>query len=129
MKKTFQTFKAILLFVSVAFLASCVEEYEYEPAAIADSSVATQKAYILTAKTVLDLENSEPQKLELTVGRPDGSAAAAIRLIANNSKFKVPQSVEFKAGEKTKKINVNFDMQPASTEKVNIKVDDAQAYD
>ena len=55
MKKTFQTFKAILLFVSVAFLASCVEEYEYEPAAIADSSVATQKAYILTAKTVLDL--------------------------------------------------------------------------
>lgn len=129
MKKTFQTFKAILLFVSVAFLASCVEEYEYEPAAIADSSVATQKAYILTAKTVLDLENSEPQKLELTVGRPDGSAAAAIRLISNNSKFKVPQSVEFKAGEKIKKININFDMQPASTEKVNIKVDDAQAYD
>ena len=54
--------KAILLFVSVALLASCVEEYEYEPAT-ADSSVATQKAYILTAKTVLDLENSEPQKL------------------------------------------------------------------
>ncbi len=109
-------------------MGACVEEYEYEPAT-ADSSVATQKAYILTAKTVLDLENSEPQKLELTVGRPDGSAAATIHLITNNSKFKVPQSVEFKAGEKTKKINVNFDMQPASTEKVNIKVDDAQAYD
>lgn len=128
MKKTYQALKAILMSVAVAFMASCVDEFEYQPATDSNGKPATETGFITSNLSVLDLENNEPQTFEITVERPDDSAPGTIKLVSDNAKFKVPQAVEFKAGEKSKKVTISFDMQPASTEKVNIKVADDQAY-
>lgn len=128
MKKTYHTLRAILLFVCVTLCASCVEEYEYEPASLTAGKPETEQAFLLTNSNVIYLENSMSQTLEVNVVRPDKSAAGSIKLVSDNDKFKVPQSIDFKAGEKSKLVKINFDMKPTTSEQVTIKVADENAY-
>ena len=68
------------------------------------------------------------QKLTIKVGRPDSTQAATIALSADNSKFKVPSTISFAAGEGTKSVDVTFDMETGTSEGVCIAVAPENAY-
>ena len=125
MKKIFHF--AFLAMVAVAEFTSCTDDYSYDPAA---KDATSSQAFLNTADgaTSYTYLPDMDQKLTIMVGRPDSTLAATIALSSNNSKFNVPSTVSFAAGEGTKDVDVTFDIVTGTSEDVCIAVAPENAY-
>lgn len=125
MKKIFHF--VFLAMVTVAGFTSCTDDYSYDPAA---KDATYSQAFLNTADgaTSYTYLPDMDQKLTIKVGRPDSTQAATIALSSNNSKFNVPSTVSFAAGEGTKDVDVTFDMVTGTSEDVCIAVAPENAY-
>lgn len=105
-------------------VSACVEEYEYTPAEKDNAN----KAYIFAEELNIEFIEDEKQTFDILVGRPDSSQAGSVHLVSSNPKFKIPSELEFAAGERTKLLTISCDLEPATSEKVTIKVADNEVY-
>ncbi|MCH3981849.1 MAG: hypothetical protein LKE41_08085 [Prevotella sp.] len=125
MKKIFHF--AFLAMVVATGLMSCTDDYSYDPAV---KDATSSQAFLNTADGASSYTYTPDmeQKLTIKVGRPDSTQAATIALSADNSKFKVPSTISFAAGEGTKSVDVTFDMETGTSEGVCIAVAPENAY-
>lgn len=108
-------------------LTSCTDDYSYDPAV---KDATSSQAFLNTADGASSYTYTPDmeQKLTIKVGRPDSTQAATIALSADNSKFKVPSTISFAAGEGTKSVDVTFDMETGTSEDVCIALAPENAY-
>lgn len=127
MKKIFRlAFMAAAMF-SAATFSACTESDEYDAA---QKDATPEKAFLYTtdgASSYTFLPDMA-QNLTIKIARADSASAATVTLTCDNSKFKVPSSVSFSAGEGTKTVDVPFDMVTGTTEKLTIAVAPENAY-
>lgn len=101
-------------------LSSCTDDYEYQPASKTDlggnvflqSQSGTTLAFLPTAE----------QSFSFTVLRVDSTAAEQVGLTSSNSKFTVPSTISFAAGQKSTQVTVNFDISQGTTETTAITI-------
>lgn len=125
MKKIFHF--AFLAMVVAAGFTSCTDDYSYDPAV---KDATSNQAFLNTAdgeSSYTYLPDME-QKLTIKVGRPDSTQAATIALSCDNSKFKVPSTVSFAAGEGTKTVDVTFDIETGTSQDACIALAPENAY-
>lgn len=126
MNKIFRKGYTALLAVAVmASMAACTDEYEYDGVGVVDN----HGAYLSADQTSLFLTEFDEQKLSFTVSRHDTVDAASYRLYTTNDGIDIPSEVSFAAGEKSKKIEVEFNVPVGTIEdSVVIGVQDEDAY-
>lgn len=107
-----------LICVAAISLTSCYDEEggDYTPA------TPDAGAYIYADATSLVYTADDDQVLTISVGRTDYSEASTVSLSSDNPAFNIPSSISFDAGEKTKDVQVTFDIQGGTTEKVTFSV-------
>lgn len=99
--------------------AACTEEYEYQPALKGEGG----NAYIVgKTYTTLGYQGNDALTFQLKLQRTDAANAESVKLTSDNPSIKLPAAVEFKAGEKTKVVDIPFDSPEASTQKVVISL-------
>jgi len=122
--KTIFKYSYIILFAVLAIaLDACTDEYEYDAAPVNNSG-----AYLVASQNDLYYTPDLDQSFNVTVSRHDSTSAQTIKLSGDNSKFTVPATVAFAAGEKSKVVKVNFNIATGSSDTVTVKVDSASAY-
>ncbi len=110
---------AYSLVACVTLLSACTEEYEYQPAANGEGG----NAYIVgDVFTTLGFEGDQPLTFTLKLQRTNAEKAEEVKLTADNKVVQLPASVSFKAGEKTKEVQIPFVSSEASTETVKIGI-------
>lgn len=98
-------------------VASCTDTYDYEGPGEQDPG-----AFISANATTLKYAADDEQVLTFTLQRTNPESAENISLTGDNSKFQVPSSVSFNAGEEKKQVSVPFNIMGGTTEKVKIAV-------
>lgn len=104
---------------------SCTDEYKYDPADPANADNA--KAAIEAAKTNFVIEGDEAATFTFNVTRPNGGGAATVALECNNPKVTIPATVNFEAGETSKEVTANVDIDFLESLNCVIKVADKDA--
>lgn len=123
MKKILKyTFAALL---GVMALASCTNEYEYDPAPANEQG---GNGFINAAETIFMFTPSDEQTFTFTVGRVDAKSAGSIKLTSDNPNVTVPATVEFAAEEATKTVSATCNVAVGATETVTISVADDDAF-
>ena len=117
MKKIYKYTYVALAGMMVLALASCVKEYEYDGVGESDPG-----AFISAAATQVKYAADDAQILTFTLQRTNTEGAEDIALTCDNSKFRVPSSVNFVAGEGKKTVSVPFSILGGTTEEVTISV-------
>lgn len=117
-------FPLIVALVSLV-MASCTDEYDYEPNTVSDN----EGAYILADETSLVFTEEEEQSLTFTVHRHNTAEAKAYKLYCSELSINVPAEVSFEAGEESKSITVDFNL-PSGTidQEIVVGVSDEDAY-
>lgn len=126
MNRVFNYIYAVLFTFLAIGLNSCTDDYEYEPASATNlggnaylaSAGSTSKAYLPT----------EEQSFTFYVSRIDSTQAGDVTLASSNSKFTVPATVSFAAGQKTAEVTVNFNIATGSSETTRISIADADKF-
>ncbi|MBO4720250.1 MAG: hypothetical protein J5658_10295 [Prevotella sp.] len=117
MKKLFKyTYVALAGMMALA-LASCVDKYEYDGVGESDPG-----AFISADATQIKYAADDAQILNFVLQRTNPESAEDIALTCDNSKFQVPSSVNFAAGESKKTVSVPFSILGGTTEEVTISV-------
>lgn len=98
-------------------LASCSDDHDYTP------GEKDAGSYLYTDATSYSFLPEDEQTIVVNVGRTDATKAEKVKLSVDNENFSIPSSVSFAAGEKSKKVNLTFDITTGTTEKVIISVD------
>ena len=117
MKKTFKYAYIALAGMMTISLTSCIDKYEYDGVGEQDPG-----AFISADATTLKYAAEDEQILTFTLQRTNSDAAENISLTCDNSKFQVPSSVSFAAGESKKSVSVPFSILGGTTENVTISV-------
>lgn len=117
MKKLFKCAYVALAGMMAVSLTSCVDKYEYDGVGEQDPG-----AFISADATQIKYAAEDAQILNFTLQRTNSEAAEDIALTCDNSKFQVPASVNFAAGESKKTISVPFSILGGTTEEVTIAV-------
>ena len=117
MKKTFKYAYVALAGLLAMTMASCVDKYEYDGVGKQDPG-----AFISAAATQIKYAAEDEQILTFNLQRTNSEAAENISLTCDNSKFQVPASVSFAAGESKKTVSVPFSILGGTTEEVTISV-------
>ncbi|MBR4406632.1 MAG: hypothetical protein IKT30_09690, partial [Bacteroidaceae bacterium] len=107
MKSIKNIFNALLALVVVAGFASCADEPEYTPAGQVEGM---QVYFPATNPSQFDLEQKD-SSFEIEVSREVADADANIAIAvtcSNDANYTFPSTVNFKAGEKTAKLNVAY---------------------
>ncbi|MBR4857288.1 MAG: hypothetical protein IKU94_11780 [Bacteroidaceae bacterium] len=107
MKSIKNIFNALLALVVVAGFASCADEPEYTPAGQLEGM---QVYFPATNPSQFDLEQKD-SSFEIEVSREVADADANIAIAvtcSNDANYTFPSTVNFKAGEKTAKLNVAY---------------------
>ena len=117
MKKTFKYAYVALAGLLAMTMASCVDKYEYDGVGEQDPG-----AFISAAATQIKYAAEDEQILTFNLQRTNSEAAENISLTCDNSKFQVPASVSFAAGESKKTVSVPFSILGGTTEEVTISV-------
>jgi len=126
MKRLFKYTFAVLAGVMAMTITSCTEEYEYD--APSTSAAAVGGNFFLSADaTSFTYLPTDEQSFSFVVNRVDSTKEETVTLISSNAKFTVAP-LSFAAGEKSKKVVVNFDIPSGSTEVTTIAVDSIQAF-
>ena len=102
--------------LAVTFV-SCTDSFDYEGPGEQDPG-----AFINAVATTLTYAAEDEQVLTFTLQRTNPETAETINLIGDNSKFQVPTSVSFNAGEEKKFVNVPFNITGGTTETLKITV-------
>ena len=123
MKKIFRYTLAVLL--GAMTMVACTNEYEYDAPSATDQG---GNATISAAKTTYVFVPSDVQEYVVTVARIDSTQAQTISLTSDNSKFNVPASVSFAAGQRTQDVKITSDLPAGSKEKVNISLGESDAF-
>jgi len=125
MKKIF--LYAFVMLAGFVGMASCTEEYDYEPASVDDmggngslSASEDGTAYMFTP----DAE----QLITFNVSRINADEAGDIALVSDNSKVTVPETVSFEAGEQTKTVTATCNVEVGGNESVTISVAAEDAF-
>lgn len=117
MKKIFR-YTYVALAGVMAFLAtSCADEYDYDGAGELDPG-----AFISASSTSMKFAAEDEQIFSFTLQRTDSETSEEVKLTCNNSKFQVPASVSFAAGENKKTVLVPFSILGGTTESVTVSV-------
>ena len=98
-----------ILSVALMFLASCEDEIQREPSPIVPPNC--QNVFFPTTNaTDLELEPTDPTRIEVIVSRKNSKSAATVPLKVFNSDdvFIIPETVTFDAGEETTSFVVTF---------------------
>lgn len=103
-------------------MASCVDKYEYDGVGKQDPG-----AFISADATEIKYAAEDEQILTFNLQRTNSEAAENISLTCDNSKFQVPASVSFAAGESKKTVSVPFSILGGTTEEVTISVAEESA--
>ena len=117
MKKIFKYAYVALAGLLAMTATSCTEEYEYDGVGEQDPG-----AFISAVATTVKYAAEDEQILKFTLQRTDSEAAENISLTCDNSKFQVPASVSFAAGESKKIVSVPFNITGGTTEQVTVSV-------
>ena len=117
MKKTFKYAYVALAGLLAMTMASCVDKYEYDGVGEQDPG-----AFISADATEIKYAAEDEQILTFNLQRTNSEASENISLICDNSKFQVPASVSFAAGESKKTVSVPFSILGGTTEEVTISV-------
>ena len=117
MKKTFKYAYVALAGLLAMTITSCVDKYEYDGVGEQDPG-----AFISANATQIKYAAEDEQVLTFNLQRTNSEAQENISLICDNSKFQVPSSVSFAAGESKKTVSVPFSMLGGTTEEVTISV-------
>lgn len=120
MKKSFKYILAAFVAVIGLGLSSCTDDYDYDPASKTDqggnaflqAEGETTRGYLPTAE----------EKFSFDVVRQDSTQAETVNLSSSNSKFNVPASVSFAAGQKKATVDVTFDIANGTTESTTIAI-------
>lgn len=107
-----------LICVAAISLTSCYDEEggDYTPA------TPDAGAYIYADATTKMYSPNDDFVLTISLGRTNDSEASTVNLTSDNDAFNVPSSVSFAVGEKIKEVQIPFDMEVATTEKVTITI-------
>jgi hypothetical protein len=123
MKNIFKYTFAVLLGAMAA--VSCTNEYEYDaPSATEQGGNAT----ISASQTTFVYVPGQEQACNITVARIDSTQAQTISLTCDNTKFSVPSSVSFAAGERTKEVAVTSNVESGGSEVANIAIGSEDAF-
>lgn len=127
MNKFFKYTFIALLSVLTLGLSSCTDEYDYTPASKTDLG---GNAFLASdGSTSISYLPTEEQSFTFKVSRVDSTEAQTVALSSSNSKFVVPASVSFAAGQKTVDVKVSFDIATGTSETTRIAIaDDAKYY-
>ena len=117
MKKTFKYAYVALAGLLAMTITSCVDKYEYDGVGEQDPG-----AFISANATQIKYAAEDEQVLTFNLQRTNSEAQENISLTCDNSKFQVPTSVSFAAGESKKTVSVPFSMLGGTTEEVTISV-------
>lgn len=123
MKNIFRYTLAVLF--GAMTMVACTNEYEY------DAPSATElggNAVISANKTSYVFVPSDVQQYVVTVARIDSTQAETIALNSDNSKFNVPASVSFTAGQRKQDVIITSDLPAGSNEKLNISLGEGDAF-
>jgi hypothetical protein len=122
--KTIFKYSYIIIFAVLAVgLNACTDDYEYDPAPVNNAG-----AYLSASQTDLYFTPDKEQSFNITVSRHDSVSAQTIKLKTDNSKFTVPDTVKFAAGQKSKVVNIKFNIAAGASDTLTVKVDSASAY-
>jgi len=122
MKKIFKYAYVALAGLLVMNLTSCKNEYEYEGPGEQDPG-----AFISADETTIKYAADAEQVLKFELTRTNSESAEDISLTCDNTKFQVPSSVSFSAGEASKTVSVPFNITGGTTEEVTISVAEQSA--
>ena len=117
MKKTFKYAYVALAGLLAMTITSCVDKYEYDGVGEQDPG-----AFISADATEIKYAAEDEQILTFNLQRTNSEASENISLTCDNSKFQVPASVSFAAGESKKTVSVPFSILGGTTEEVTISV-------
>jgi hypothetical protein len=117
MKKIFKYAYIALAGMMAISLTSCTDKYEYDGVGEADPG-----AFISAEATQIKYTAEDAQILKFTLQRTNPETAEDIALTCSNSKFQVPATVSFAAGEAKKEVSVPFSILGGTTEEVTIAV-------
>lgn len=117
MKKTFKYAYVALAGLLAMTITSCVDKYEYDGVGEQDPG-----AFISADATEIKYAAEDEQILTFNLQRTNSEASENVSLICDNSKFQVPASVSFAAGESKKTVSVPFSILGGTTEEVTISV-------
>ena len=126
MNKIFKYAFIALLGVLTLGLSSCTEEYEYTPASTTD--LGGNAFLVSEGSTAISYLPTAEQSFTFKVSRVDSTEAQTVALSSSNSKFSVPATVSFAAGQATTEVKVSFDIATGSTENTTIAIADAEKY-
>lgn len=126
MNKLFKYTFIALLSVLALGLSSCTDEYDYTPAS--KTELGGNAFLASNGSTTISYLPTEEQSFTFKVSRVDSTEAQTVALSSSNSKFVVPASVSFAAGQKTVEVKGTFDIATGTTETTRIAIADEAKY-
>lgn len=88
---------------------------------------ASEGAYLYSSATRFAKTSDQEQKITISIGRTDSTQAGTVSLTGDNSKFAVPASVNFQAGQAKQDIDIPFTIPAGETDTLNIAIADSAA--
>lgn len=113
--------------IGVLAMASCTNEYEYEPAP-ADNMGGNGYVKASEDGTTFLFTPDDEQNITFVVGRIDSTQAGSVSLTSDNGKVNVPATVSFAAGEGTKTVTATCNIEIGGNEKATVSVGDSDAF-
>ncbi len=112
-------FIAFGMVATAVTFAGCTDEYDYQPAQKGEGG----NAYIVgQTHTVLGFQGDDPLTFQIKLQRTNTDAAESVKLTSDNPSIKLPDKVDFAAGEKNKTVDIPFDTPEATTQTAVIAV-------